>query len=95
MMISSPDVLAVPLDSAAIEAQRCMNQRPCKVEHQGCGDISFQCLSWSRHAIEPRTGIEFPTILENMVMGDDNSNFTSEVNVYSLTCLFSCSCGHS
>lgn len=56
-----------------------MNQSPCEVELRGCSDISLGCLRW---AIEPRTGIEFPSVLENMVAGEDNSNFSSEVNFY-------------
>lgn len=56
-----------------------MNQRLCEVELRGCSDISLECLSW---AIEPRTGIEFPSILESMVAGVDNSNVSSEVNYY-------------
>lgn len=73
-----PDILPVQVETSAGEAERCMNQRPCEVEHRGCSDISFECLSW---AIEPITGIEFPTVLESMVAGEDNSNFSSEVLV--------------
>ena len=77
--ISYPDVLAVPLEAGDIATQRCLSQRPCEIEDQGRNDISFQSLSWTGHAVEPRTGIEFPTILDNSVAAEHNSSFTSEV----------------
>ena len=40
-----------------------IDQRPCKVENQRCMDLSFPDLNLTRHAVEPRTGIEFPMIL--------------------------------
>lgn len=82
MIISSGDVLAVQLDGGAMETQSGEDQQPCEVEHRGCDNSFFQNLDWSRHAIEPRTGIEFPTILDNLIAGEKNSNFTSEVNKY-------------
>ncbi|KAL3500864.1 hypothetical protein ACH5RR_039957 [Cinchona calisaya] len=74
-------VLAVPLEAGEVAKQRCMSQRPCGIENDRCNDISFQSLSWTGHAVEPRTGIEFPTILENTVAAENNSSFTSEVLV--------------
>ncbi|KAL3497413.1 hypothetical protein ACH5RR_040145 [Cinchona calisaya] len=74
-----PDVLAVPLETGEVETPRCTSQRPCEI--QGCTDVSFQHLTWTGHAVEPRTGIEFPTVLENIVTGETNSTFTSEVLV--------------
>lgn len=79
MVISCSDILAVQVETSGNEAERFMNQSPCEVELRGCSDISLGCLRW---AIEPRTGIEFPSVLENMVAGEDNSNFSSEVNFY-------------
>ncbi|XP_009764298.1 fatty-acid-binding protein 2 [Nicotiana sylvestris] len=77
----SGDVLAVQLDGGAMETQSGEDQQPCEVEHRGCDNSFFQNLDWSRHAIEPRTGIEFPTILDNLIAGEKNSSFTSEVLV--------------
>ncbi|KAA8546251.1 hypothetical protein F0562_003010 [Nyssa sinensis] len=77
----SPTVLAVPLDNSDIHIQRCMDQSPCMVEHRDCADLSFPGLNWTRHAVEPRTGIEFPTILDNILAGENNSSLTSEVLV--------------
>lgn len=59
----------------------CMGQMPCDVEHQGCASLTFPDLNWRKHAIEPRTGIEFPMILDNIFSEDNSSSFTSEVLV--------------
>ncbi|KAK4353269.1 hypothetical protein RND71_028787 [Anisodus tanguticus] len=77
----SGDVLSVQLDSSAMESQSGEDQRPCEVEHRGCDNSFFENLNWSKHAVEPRTGIEFPTILDNLIAGERNSSFTSEVLV--------------
>ncbi|KAM3270216.1 fatty-acid-binding protein 2 isoform X1 [Capsicum chacoense] len=77
----SGDALSVQLDSSAMESQSGEYQRPCEVEHRACDNSFFQNLNWSRHAVEPRTGIEFPTILDNLITGERNSSFTSEVLV--------------
>ncbi|KAK4338592.1 hypothetical protein RND71_043079 [Anisodus tanguticus] len=76
----SGDVLSVQLDSSAMESQS-EDQRQCEVEHRGCDNSFFENLNWSRHAVEPRTGIEFPTILDNLIARERNSSFTSEVLV--------------
>ncbi|TMW98993.1 hypothetical protein EJD97_003211 [Solanum chilense] len=77
----SGDVLSVQLDSSAMESHSGEDHRPCEVDHRGCDNSFFQNLNWSRHAVEPRTGIEFPTILDNLIAGERNSSFTSEVLV--------------
>lgn len=77
----SGEVLSVQLDSSAMESLSGEDQRPCEVDHRGCDNSFFQNLNWSRHAVEPRTGIEFPTILDNLIAGERNSSFTSEVLV--------------
>lgn len=77
----SGDVLAVQMDSSAVESQSGEDQRPCEVSHGACDNSFFQNLNWSRHAVEARTGIEFPTILDNLIAGERNSSFTSEVLV--------------
>ncbi|KAJ8527102.1 hypothetical protein K7X08_029579 [Anisodus acutangulus] len=77
----SGDVLSVQLDSSAMESQSGEDQRQCEVEHRGCDNSFFENLNWSRHAVEPRTGIEFPTILDNLIARERNSSFTSEVLV--------------
>ena len=70
----SSKVLAVPLENDV------MLQRPCEV-HQGRAGLSFPDLNWRKNAIEPRTGIEFPMILGNILTGENNSNLCSEVSI--------------
>ncbi|KAL3844293.1 hypothetical protein ACJIZ3_001696 [Penstemon smallii] len=80
----SSNVLDVPLETSLIEAQRCIDQRPCEVESRGCGpcgELYFQNLDLSRNAVEHRTGIEFPTMLDNSISGESNSSFPPEVLV--------------
>lgn len=80
-VFSSSNVLAIPLETSSVEAQKCMDQRPCENENRGCGpcnDLSLQHLAWSK-TIEPRTGVEFPTLLDYTISGDSNYNFTPEV----------------
>ncbi|KAH1056932.1 hypothetical protein J1N35_034997 [Gossypium stocksii] len=76
----SSKVLAVPLDNTELQMQELMDRRPCEVG-QGCGSLSFLDLNRRRHAIEPRTGIEFPTILDNILDTQNNSSLASEVLV--------------
>ncbi|CAH9072210.1 unnamed protein product [Cuscuta epithymum] len=78
----SGNVLAAPLeDASTMEAQMCMDQSPCKGEHHGFANSFFQSINWSRLAVEPRTGIEFPIILDDIITRDNNSTFMSEVLV--------------
>ena len=58
--------MAVPLEDTAV--------RPCEVEHHRSALFPFPDLNWTRHAVEPRTGIEFPTILDDMLVGENDSN---------------------
>ncbi|VVA11708.1 PREDICTED: fatty-acid-binding [Prunus dulcis] len=72
----SSNALAVPMENTDT-----MDQRPCEVGHQGCAGLPFPDLNWRRHAVEPRTGIEFPMILDNILTGNNNSSLSSEVLV--------------
>lgn len=80
MWLRSSKVLAVPLDNAEIQMHESMGRSPCEVESHRCGALSFPDLSRTRHAVEPRTGIEFPMILDNVIDGENYSSSTSEVN---------------
>ncbi|KAK9273037.1 hypothetical protein L1049_017844 [Liquidambar formosana] len=77
----SSEVLAVPLENYDIQMHGCIERTPCEVERQGCAGLSFSDLNWTRHTVEPRTGIEFPLILDNIVSGEDKSCLTSEILV--------------
>ncbi|PNS92694.1 hypothetical protein POPTR_018G048500v4 [Populus trichocarpa] len=74
-------VLAIPLENGDVQVHASIDQRPCEVEHCGCPGLSFSDLNWTRHAVEPRTGIEFPMFLDNIVAGQERSRLTSEVLV--------------
>ena len=56
-----------------------MDQRPCEVGRQGCAGLPFPNLDWRIHAVEPRTGIEFPLVLDNILTAGNNSSLNSEV----------------
>ncbi|KAM0017712.1 putative chalcone isomerase [Helianthus debilis subsp. tardiflorus] len=75
----SRDFLAVSNENVNAVAGRSMNHSPCEVLQRRCGDGdgSFNC---SARAVEPRTGIEFPTILDN-IFEASNSSFNTEVLV--------------
>ncbi|KAH6761384.1 hypothetical protein C2S51_018333 [Perilla frutescens var. frutescens] len=79
----STNVLAIPLDTSSMEAQRCADQKHCDIESRGCGpcsDLYLQSLAWAK-TTEPRTGVEFPTMLDNTISGEINSCFTPEILV--------------
>ncbi|XP_047327821.1 fatty-acid-binding protein 2-like [Impatiens glandulifera] len=76
----SSKTFKIPLEDMDMQMQRCLDKGgPCDVHYRGCGDLSFLDSDWRRHTIEPRTGIEFPTMLENMI--DDGNNFSSNPEV--------------
>lgn len=77
----SATALGAPLESTDMRIQRCMNESPCEVEPHGCADLSLPDLNWTRHAVEPRTGIKFPKLLDNLLAGGKNTNIMSEVLV--------------
>lgn len=63
-----------------MRSHMCLDQRPCEVENRGCSGLSVPDLSWKEHAVEPRTGIEFPMILDSILAGERNCNLTSKVS---------------
>lgn len=76
-------MLGVPLENGGELIQRCVDQNPCEVVHRGCGgcgDLYFSNFNRTRHAVEPRTGIAFPTILDNFLSGERNSSWLTEVS---------------
>lgn len=74
-------MLGTPLENGDVQVHGSIDQSPCKVEHRGCPGLSFSHLNWTRHAVEPRTGIEFPMILDNFLPSQSRSHLTSEVNI--------------
>jgi len=58
-----------------------MDQVPKDVERQGCPRLSITELNLANSTVEPKTGIEFPVVLDSSSAGDRNSNLGSEVNI--------------
>ncbi|XP_056176918.1 fatty-acid-binding protein 2 isoform X2 [Syzygium oleosum] len=77
----SSKVFDVLPGSADVRSHMCLDQRPCEVENRGCSGLSVPDLSWKEHAVEPRTGIEFPMILDSILAGERNCNLTSKILV--------------
>ncbi|KAL5853625.1 hypothetical protein ACOSQ3_008743 [Xanthoceras sorbifolium] len=74
-------VLSVPLDNIDVQLHGCIDQKPCEVEPHRCGNLTFPDLNWRRQAVEPKTGIEFPLMLDNILDRENNGSLTSEVLV--------------
>ncbi|GAB2286541.1 hypothetical protein Dimus_020939 [Dionaea muscipula] len=75
------NMLAIPVGNTDVPSHGSANQRPCQVERQGCANLPTCELNFARHEVEPRTGIEFPTILNINVEEDSHSCLSSEVLV--------------
>ncbi|KAL1532633.1 fatty-acid-binding protein 2-like isoform X1 [Salvia divinorum] len=79
----STNMLAIPLESGSMEAQRITEHKHCEIESRGCGpcsDLYLQRLAWAK-TTEARTGVEFPAMLDNSISGESNSGFTPEILV--------------
>eukprot|EP00262_Sarcandra_glabra_P010965 TRINITY_DN26671_c0_g1_i1.p1 TRINITY_DN26671_c0_g1~~TRINITY_DN26671_c0_g1_i1.p1 ORF type:complete len:436 (-),score=44.54 TRINITY_DN26671_c0_g1_i1:386-1693(-) len=77
----SSNILAIPLQNTDEQIKGDMEPTLCEDVHRGCTSLSLRDISWERDAVEPRTGIKFPTILDNLLTGGYNSCLTSEVLV--------------
>lgn len=78
----SSDAIAVPLENNELQVHGCMDQKPCEVAYRAHAGLTLADVNWTRHAIEPKTGIEFPMILGNILSGENNSSLSSEVSAY-------------
>ncbi|KAF9614694.1 hypothetical protein IFM89_019822 [Coptis chinensis] len=77
----SAKVLAMPLENSDVLVNSHMDQTHCIRRHQGSSELSLHEINWTRDAVEPVTGIEFPTVLDNISAGKKNSTLRSEVLV--------------
>ncbi|KAF5748367.1 fatty-acid-binding protein 2 [Tripterygium wilfordii] len=77
----SSKVLAVPLQNTDVQFHGSLYQRPCEVENGRCASLSLPELNLASHRVEPRTGIEFPTILDNLLAEENRSSLPPEVLV--------------
>ncbi|KAL8189460.1 hypothetical protein R6Q57_029026 [Mikania cordata] len=75
----SRNFLAVSNESVNAIVGRSINHNPCEVTQRRCGDFDGN-YNFSARAVEPRTGIEFPSILDN-IFGASNSSLNTEVLV--------------
>ncbi|KAI3882837.1 hypothetical protein MKX03_016633 [Papaver bracteatum] len=57
------------------------DQRPCIIENRESANLSFQEIRREGNAVEPKTGMEFPTALQNVFTDAHNSDCLSEVLV--------------
>lgn len=76
----SSEVLTDPLENTDVQVHGYMGQRSCEVENQRHAGLALPDLNQTSHAVEPKTGIEFPMILENILAGE-NSSLSSEVSI--------------
>lgn len=90
----SSNVLGGPMQDTDVQMHGGMDRMPKDVEcrRRGCPHLSFPELNLAKSAVEPKTGIEFPVLLDNLSAKEHNSNFNPEVNI-SLKNLFSGSFG--
>lgn len=77
----SSNVLSGPMQDPDVQMHGGMDRVPADVERRGCPRLSISELNLVKFAVEPKTGIEFPVILDNLSAGEQNSSFDSEVNV--------------
>lgn len=74
-------ILGIPPGDAEVQMLDSVDQRPCNVERRGCVNHPLPDLNWVSHTIEPKTGIEFPGILDNILAKENQSSLSSEVLV--------------
>ncbi|XP_054791895.1 fatty-acid-binding protein 2 [Prosopis cineraria] len=77
----SSTVLTGPLENTEVSMHGGKDQIPCEVKKKGCAQLSFPELNLTKHVVEPKTGIEFPMILNNVVDEEQDVNLNSEVLV--------------
>ncbi|XP_008786652.2 fatty-acid-binding protein 2 isoform X2 [Phoenix dactylifera] len=64
---------SIPLENTDERINGFMDRSCNEDDYRGCSSLSMSNITWKRGAVEPKTGIKFPTFLE------DNSNPTTEV----------------
>lgn len=77
----SSNLLSGPMQDPDVQMHGGMDQVPKDVERRGCPRLSISELSLANSTVEPKTGIEFPVVLDNLSAGDRNSSLGSEVLV--------------
>ncbi|CAJ1972910.1 unnamed protein product [Sphenostylis stenocarpa] len=74
----SSNVLGSPVQNPDMQIYGAIDQVPKEVECQGCPFLSYLELNQAKPAVEPKTGIEFPLVLDNIFAGEKDFGFNSE-----------------
>ncbi|KNA04552.1 hypothetical protein SOVF_198650 [Spinacia oleracea] len=74
-------LLSIPPEVANTQIVGSLDKNPCNVQHRGCGGHAVPEFDWARHAVEPKTGIQFPAVLNSILSKDNQSNLSPEVLV--------------
>jgi hypothetical protein len=77
----SSNLLSGPMQDPGVQMHESMDRVPKDFERSGCPRLSVSELNLANSAVEPKTGIEFPVVLDNLSDGEQNSSFNSEVNI--------------
>ena len=70
-----------PLENTEVPMHEGKDRIPCDVKKRGCAQLYFPELKLEKHAVEPKTGIEFPVILNNVADGEQDNSSNNEVNI--------------
>ncbi|KAH7655419.1 Chalcone isomerase protein [Dioscorea alata] len=71
----------IPLENADEHINRSMDQLQVEHGRQACATLAVSNLTWSEDALEPKTGIKFPIILDSPLACEDGSCPATEVLV--------------
>lgn len=77
----TPGMLATSPEDSNVLRLGSLERSSCNAQHGGCVGHTFPECNWTRHAIEPKTGIQFPGVLNNILTKENQSNLLSEVLV--------------
>uniref|UniRef100_A0A1D1Z8X3 Chalcone--flavonone isomerase n=1 Tax=Anthurium amnicola TaxID=1678845 RepID=A0A1D1Z8X3_9ARAE len=69
----SSRILPFPPEIPGEQFNAPLDQAPCANDCRGCGSLSLPKILSTKDAVEPKTGIKFPTILDNHLFGQDTT----------------------
>lgn len=76
----SSKLLSGPMQDPDMQIHGSMDQLPKEVERQRCPRLSISELNLANSTMEPKTGIEFPVVLDSLSAGEQSSRSDAEVN---------------
>jgi hypothetical protein len=77
----SSNLLSGPMQDPDVQIHESMDRTPKDFEHPGCPHLSVSELNLANSVVEPKTSIEFPVVMDNLLDGEQNYSFNSEVNI--------------